>query len=58
MGELVAIILGTAAAAGSIAIGVGGWSLAATAANNDNIWNGLPVEVQDAIRDAGLAVGR
>ena len=58
MGALGVILAMTAAALGSVAAGVGGWSLVATAVNNDGIWNGLPVEVQGAIRDAGMAPGR
>lgn len=58
MAELGVILTGTALAVGSAAIAVGGWSLAATAVNNDGIWHGLPPMVQDAIRDAGLAPGR
>lgn len=58
MGTLGAIIAATAAAAGVVGSVVGGWSLTATAANNDNIWATLPIEVQDAIRNAGLAPGR
>ncbi|MFL0579421.1 hypothetical protein [Dietzia sp. 179-F 9C3 NHS] len=58
MAELGVILLGTAAAIGSLSAAVGGWSLVATAVNNDGIWHGLPPQVQDAIRHAGLAPGR
>ncbi|MFI8697052.1 hypothetical protein [Dietzia maris] len=58
MGALGVILTTTAAALGSVAAGVGGWSLVATAVNNDGIWNGLPIQLQGAIRDAGLAPGR
>lgn len=56
--ELGAILAGSAAVIGSVASVVGGWSLVATAVNNDGIWNGLPVQVQNAIRDAGMSPGR
>lgn len=58
MGALGVILTSTAAALGSVAVGVGGWSLVATAVNNDGIWAGLPVQLQDAIRNAGMAPGR
>ncbi|TCJ75114.1 UNVERIFIED_ORG: hypothetical protein EDC92_12030 [Dietzia maris] len=58
MGALGVILTSAAAVMGSVAVGVGGWSLVATAANNDGIWNGLPIQLQGAIRDAGLAPGR
>lgn len=58
MGQLGVILAGTATAIGSVGSVVGGWSLIATAVNNDGIWSGLPVQAQDAIRDAGLAPGR
>lgn len=58
MGALGVILTSVAAAMGSVAVGVGGWSLVATAVNNDGIWHGLPIELQGAIRDAGMAPGR
>lgn len=58
MATLGAILAGTAVATGAVSSVVGSWSVVATAVNNDGIWNGLPVQVQNAIRDAGMAPGR
>lgn len=58
MAALGSILIAATAVIGSVSASVGGYSLIATAVNNDNIWNKLPIQAQDAIRQAGLAVGR
>ena len=58
MAELGVILTTTALSLGSVAAGMGGYSLLHFVANNDSAWNQLPPQVQNALRDHGLVVGR
>lgn len=58
MAELGVILVGVSVVTGVVSSVVGGYSLVATAVNNDGIWYGLPPQVRDAIRGVGMAPGR